>query len=154
MAIRKKLIVEKILGVANIVAKKSIKASSGVVGFRCDLFYPRLPVPDDVPRIFDSSVSTDSQRFDYSLVPTETKVLLVLGGIFGDNFSDSDSTFDNTRLETTWILTDKDYKIPVGTKVHVYREDNLHVLKVIHHDVYPSVKEGQIYHKNYVGAFF
>jgi hypothetical protein len=137
------LVLERIFDVANRVAVQTIKAVRIPAGSKCEFFYPQEPPPSDVARVFDN----DSQRFIYSTVPNKTDINVVLG-IFGDTYKDSDQTFDNYNAEDPYILTDGVNKIPVNTKVKVYRKKNLFIFKVQKHFVYPSTGKGQIYYKN------
>lgn len=146
--VNKKLISDRIFTVANLVTKKSIGASSKVVGAKCELFYPRAPIPDDVPQVFKN----DSQNWEYSLVPDITKALIVQG-LFGDTFRASDSSFDNYNADSPYIQTDMDFKIPKNTKVKIYRGENIFIMKVVEHNVYPSTQKGQIYYKNFIASF-
>lgn len=141
-------IVDTILNVANEVSKKSIVATSGVVGFRCEVFYPKEPATSDVAQVFGA----DSQSVVYKSYPDLTKNLIVLG-LFGDNFRASDRSFDNSNSEgSPYILTHKDELLPVNSKIKVYRGDEFHLMKVVEHNVYPSIK-GQIYYKNLIAPF-
>lgn len=140
---RQKPIVEIILGVANDVSKASINATANVVGFRCELFFSKGEIADDIPNVFDD----DSQNHLYNQVRDKEKLLIVIG-LFGDKFKASDKSFDQYGGEgSPYILTNKDEMIPVHTKVKIHRGAEYHIMKVQDHEVYPSVK-GQIYFKN------
>ncbi len=144
---KKKPILEKIFKVTNNVTKKSINAISNIVGFYCEIYYPKgqLNTLDGVKRVFGN----DTQKFIYSEVPNKKDNLIVIG-LFGDQFKASDASFDNMNGDEPYILTHKDKKIPKNTKIKIYRGKNYHLMKVQSYKVYPSVLEGQIYYKNMI----
>lgn len=154
---RKKPVVEIILEVSNKVAKSSIKATSTVVGFYCEVFFPQAPEPNGIPRVF----GFDGEDSVYSIVPTRKGKYITLG-LFGDNFHPVEetgigktaqgATFDPYGGSNPYILTHKDEKFPVQTKVKIYRGKEKHIMKVQDHEVFPSVK-GQIYFKNMLVPF-
>lgn len=142
MAKRQKPVIEIILEVINDVSKISINATAGVDGFYCELFYPLNEKVSDVSRVF----ANDTQEYDYNPVYDKKGQYIVLG-VFGDKFRSSDASFDQYGTDNAYVLTHKDEKLPVNTRIIVYRGKEFHIFKVQEHFVYPSVK-GQIYFKN------
>ena len=145
MAKREKNIIEIIHDVSNQVAAVSIDAASIPDGFYCELYYPLGPVISDVRQVFKD----DSQDFRYNKVYDKKGQYIILG-ILNDLSKPSDQSTDPYAGIKPYILTKNTEKIPVNTRVVVFRSKIYTKYKVIDHSVYPSTEVGQIYFKNFL----